>query len=44
MDGNPVATSRGYQIELNRMQGGTIFGNDVEAVTLEVTFDTESRY
>ena len=43
MAGDPIATSRGYQITLNRIQGGTMFGNDIDTVTLDVTFDTDSR-
>jgi len=41
--GEPTATSRGYQITLNRIQGGTMFGDDIDTVNLEVTFDTNSR-
>nr|XP_026694311.1 LOW QUALITY PROTEIN: lysosomal alpha-glucosidase-like [Ciona intestinalis] len=43
MQGTPVATYNGYRVTLNRIHTSTLFGDDVDTVTLDVTFDTQSR-
>ena len=44
MTEDPVETSDGYYVKLQRIQSGSMFGNDVDDLTLVVTFDTASRY
>lgn len=39
----PVPTSNGYKVTLQRLHTGTLFGNDVDTLTLDVTFDSASR-
>ena len=43
MVGDAVNHGRGYTVTLQRIHTGTLFGNDMDTVNLEVTFDTSSR-
>ncbi|CAK8688084.1 unnamed protein product [Clavelina lepadiformis] len=43
MVGDAVATYNGYRVTLQKISSGSMFGDDVDTVTLDVNFDTSSR-
>lgn len=44
MVGDPIETQTGYSINLQRVSSGTVFGDDVDSLTLTFDFDSDHRF